>query len=394
MNHTARAAVFFALTTAAIAHGAEAPGNPEQAAALRAEVRDKIDAIGRRVAEDRQRRDELSSALHVTEQRSADLARELRDIEARLATKRSHLTLLKRNRAARWAAISEQRLELKRHIRAAYSLGRQDRLKLLLNQQDPAAVSRVFTYYEYFNLARARRIKALRTELGELKRIEAGIRQETAALDKLRPQKSAAKAAIEKQHARRRQVIARLDRRIREAGNRLERLREDERRLSMLIEKLERELAKLSLPPNAPEVPFPKLKGKLPWPIQGKILHRFETARQNGGLTRQGVVIAGKRGDPVRVIFPGRVAFSDWLRGFGFLVIVDHGGGYMSLYGHNEALERQAGDWVQAGEIIATVGDSGGRAETTLYFEIRHNGVPRNPLNWCTRPVEAALVSP
>ncbi len=168
MNHTAGAAIVLVLTTAAIAHGAEAPANPEEATALRAEVRDKINAIGRRIAEDRRQRDALSSALHITELRSVDIARELRGIEARLATKRSHLTLLKRNRAARWAAISEQRLDLMRHIRAAYSLGRQDRLKLLLNQQDPAAVSRVFTYYEYFKLARARRIKALRTELSEL----------------------------------------------------------------------------------------------------------------------------------------------------------------------------------------------------------------------------------
>jgi len=394
MNHSTRTALVFFLTTAAVAHGAEAPADPEEAAALRAEVRDKINAIGQRIAEDRRQRDELSSALHITEQRSADIARELRDIEARLGTKRGHLTLLKRNRAARWAAISEQRLELKRHIRSVYSLGQQDRLKLLLNQQNPAAVSRAFTYYEYFNLARAKRIQALRTELSELKRIEAGIRQETAALEKLWPQKSAAIAAIEKQHARRREVIAKLNHRIREADTRLQRLREDERRLSELIEQLQRELAKLSVPPNVPEVPFPKLKGKLPWPIEGKILHRFGTPRQNGGLTRQGVVIAGKRGDPVRVIFPGRIAFSDWLRGFGFLVIVDHGGGYMSLYGHNEALERQAGDWAPAGEIIATVGDSGGQAETTLYFEIRHNGIPLNPLSWCTRPVKATLVSP
>lgn len=394
MNHSARTALVFFLTTAAVAHGAEAPADPEEAAALRAEVRDKINAIGQRIAEDRRQRDELSSALHITEQRSADIARELRDIEARLGTKRGHLTLLKRNRAARWAAISEQRLELKRHVRSVYSLGQQDRLKLLLNQQDPAAVSRAFTYYEYFNVARAKRIQALRTELSELKRIEAGIRQETAALEKLWPQKSAAVAAIEKQHARRREVIAKLDHRIREADTRLQRLREDERRLSELIEQLQRELAKLSVPPNVPEVPFPKLKGRLPWPIQGSIVHRFGTPRQSGGPTRQGVVIAGKRGDPVRVIFPGRIAFSDWLRGFGFLVIVDHGGGYMSLYGHNETLEGQAGDWAPAGEIIATVGDSGGQAETTLYFEIRHNGIPLNPLSWCTRPVKATLVSP
>ena len=394
MNHSARTALVFFLTTAAVAHGAEAPADPEEAAALRAEVRDKINAIGQRIAEDQRQRDELSSALHITEQRSADIARELRDIEARLGTKRGHLTLLKRNRAARWAAISEQRLELKKHVRSVYSLGQQDRLKLLLNQQDPAAVSRAFTYYEYFNVARAKRIQALRTELSELKRIEAGIRQETAALEKLWPQKSAAVAAIEKQHARRREVIAKLDHRIREADTRLQRLREDERRLSELIEQLQRELAKLSVPPNVPEVPFPKLKGRLPWPIQGSIVHRFGTPRQSGGPTRQGVVIAGKRGDPVRVIFPGRIAFSDWLRGFGFLVIVDHGGGYMSLYGHNETLEGQAGDWAPAGEIIATVGDSGGQAETTLYFQIRHNGIPLNPLSWCTRPVKATLVSP
>ena len=231
MNHSARTALVFFLTTAAVAHGAEAPADPEEAAALRAEVRDKINAIGKRIAEDRRQRDEFSSALHLTEQRSADIARELRNIEARLGTKRGHLTLLKRNRAARWAAISEQRLELKRHIRSVYSLGQQDRLKLLLNQQDPAAVSRAFTYYEYFNVARAKRIQALRTELSELKRIEAGIRQETAALEKLWPQKSAAVAAIEKQHARRREVIAKLDHSIREADTRLQRLREDERRL-------------------------------------------------------------------------------------------------------------------------------------------------------------------
>lgn len=373
---------------------ADPPADAEQAEARLSEIRQRIQAISQRLAADRSRREESVAELHQTERKISQLAREVSDLDAWLETKLAHLESLKKNRAARRSAIAEQRHQLERHIRAAYQIGRQDRLKLLLSQKDAVDVSRAFSYYEYFNRARARRINALRHELTELERIESGIRKQTAELAALKAQKRGAKAAIENQHARRREVIAMLEKRISEAGTQIERLKEDEERLTALVRKLEQELADLAFSADTELTPFPELRGKLPWPVAGKIRHGFGTPREDGNLKWQGVVITGNRGDPVRAISNGRVAFADWLRGFGFLVILDHGDGYMSLYGHNEALKREAGDWVAGGEVIATVGDSGGQPVASLYFEIRHNGVPSNPARWCARPNSAALVSP
>ncbi len=388
---------FFLLLTAlltGIADAAEVPSDPKEAEARLDEVRNRIKSMSRRLAADTRDRDALASALHRAERRISDLSRELGEIEARLATKRTHLKSLERNRGERRASVAAQSRELKRHIRAAYMLGTQDRLKLLLNQGDTTAASRAFTYYEYFNRARARRIQALRQEISALQQIETSIRNETSELEDLKRRNAEAKASLETEFGRRRQAVAMLNARIDQAGSQMARLEEDERRLTALIKKLEEELADLSIPLEFQQIPFQKLKGKLPWPIPGSIRNRFGTQRPVSDLKWQGVVISGKRGEPVRAISYGRVAFADWLRGFGFLVILDHGDGYMSLYGYAQALSREVGDWVQAGEIIASVGDSGGQAETALYFEIRHNGVPFNPAGWCTRAATAALVSP
>ncbi len=373
---------------------AELPSDPEEAEARLSEVRKRIKAMSERLAADRRDRDALATALHQAERRIANLSTELGEIEARLATKKNHLKSLQRNRAERRASVAAQRSELRRHVRAAYMLGRQDRLKLLLNQQDPAVVSRAFNYYEYFNRARARRIQALREEITALAQIESGIREQTSELERLKQRNAEAKDSLETEYGRRRQAVAMLSSRIEKTGSQMAHLKEDERRLAELIKKLEEELADLSIPLEFQQTPFPKLKGKLPWPISGPIRHRFGTPREGGDLRWQGVVISGKRGQPVKAISYGRVAFADWLRGFGFLVILDHGNGYMSLYGYAQTLSREVGDWVQAGEIIASVGDSGGQAETGLYFEIRHNGVPSNPARWCSRAATTALVSP
>jgi septal ring factor EnvC (AmiA/AmiB activator) len=373
---------------------AEAPVDASQAEAQLSEIRQRIRAISQRLAADRTRRDELADQLHQIEQKISQITREVSELDARQESKYSQLAVLEKNRTARQSAIDQQRRQLERHIRAAFQLGRQDRLKLLFSQEDAVDVSRAFSYYEYFNRARARRINALRREWAELKRIESGIRNQTAELSTLQNQKQDAKAAIEDQYARRRAVMAMLEQRITEAGTQIDRLMEDEERLTALVRKLEQELADLAFSADVELTPFPELRGKLPWPVTGKIRHGFGSPREEGNLNWQGVVITGNRGDPVKAISNGRVAFADWLRGFGFLVILDHGDGYMSLYAHNEALKREAGDWVAGGEIIATVGDSGGQPEAALYFEIRHNGVPANPAKWCAGPDPAALVSP
>ncbi len=382
--------MLFAATTIAD----QLPSDPKEAEAQLDEVRERIKAMSKRLTADRRDRDALASALHRAERRISDLSRELGEIEARLATKRTHLKSLKRNRHQRRASVGVQRQELKRHVRAAYMLGRQDRLKLLLNQEDPAAVSRAFTYYEYFNRTRVRRIQALRQEIAALAQIETGIREQTRELKRLKQRNAKARASLESEYGRRREAVATLNARIQKTGSQMARLQEDVRRLSQLIKKLEQELADLSIPLEFQQTPFPKLKGRLSWPIRGRIRHRFGTPREGGDLKWQGVVISARRGEPVKAISYGRVAFADWLRGFGFLVILDHGAGYMSLYGYAQTLSREVGDWVQAGEIIASVGDSGGQAETALYFEIRHNGVPANPAGWCSRDSMATLVSP
>ena len=139
--------------------------------------------------------------------------------------------------------------------------------------------------------------------------------------------------------------------------------------------------------------PFSSLKGKLPWPVKGSFLGRFGQSKNTGDLKWNGVLIKAKLGTPVRVISHGRVAFSDWLQGFGFITIIDHGDGYMSLYGHSESLFKQTGDWVQAGEVIATVGDSGGQPISGVYFEIRSRGKPVNPSKWCSSKVSHPLMS-
>ncbi len=386
--------ILFPIIFAAMSVADELPSDPKEAEVQLNEVRERIKAMSKRLTADRRDRDALASALHRAERRISDLSRELGEIEARLATKRTHLKSLERNRVERRASVAAQSHELKRHVRAAYMLGRQDRLKLLLNQEDPAVVSRAFTYYEYFNRARARRIQALREEITALAQIESGIRVQTSELEHLKQRNAEARASLETEYGRRREAVAMLNTRIEKTGSQMARLEEDARRLSELIKKLEEELADLNIPLEFQQTPFPKLKGKLPWPIEGRIRHRFGTPREGGDLRWQGVVISGKRGEPVRAISYGRVAFADWLRGFGFLVILDHGAGYMSLYGYAQTLSREVGDWVQAGEIIASVGDSGGQADTALYFEIRHNGTPSNPAGWCTRAATAALVSP
>jgi septal ring factor EnvC (AmiA/AmiB activator) len=257
-------------------------------------------------------------------------------------------------------------------------------------------LSRALTYYAYFNRERAERIHALAMDLQNLADIENSITRDTARLARLQEQKATSRERLAAQRQRRRDVIARLGRELGDQGARLERLRQDEQTLAELVAGLARELADIPADQTR-QVPFRTLKGKLPWPSAGNIRHRFGTPRGSGDLSWKGVLVMARPGTPVHAISHGRVAFADWLRGFGLLMIIEHGDGYMSLYGHSESLFKDVGDWVEAGEIIGKVGDTGGREMSGLYFEIRHLGTPVDPMRWCGRgpaAQSAALVSP
>ena len=266
-------------------------------------------------------------------------------------------------------------------MKAAYEIGNQAYLKVLLNQEDPNEIDRMMTYFDYFNEARAGQIRRYNETIDELDMVTAALSEavETLTQDKMRL--ADRQQSLIKIQAERRQTLSLLIAQIRDTGGEISRLEADQARLEQLLDRLQRSLANIPAPGSTK--PFSGMLGKLMMPVAGPITHKFGARRNDGKLRWDGVFIDADEGEPVYAVHYGRVVFSDWLRGFGLLMIISHGDGYMSLYGHNQALYRETGEWVTAGDVIATVGDSGGQIRTGLYFEIRINGKPANPQKWC-----------
>src|SRR5690606_34075729 len=216
-----------------------------------------------------------------------------------------------------------------------------------------------------------------------LRALETEIRDQTRELEALRTRQERERHALEAARVRRAQLLAALNRQLSAQQDEIERLRADERRLQRLLQELRTVLPEAELPSPGPQERFGALNGRLPLPLAGRIAAGYGEPKGIGDLTWRGIFIAAREGDPVRAVARGRVAFADWLRGFGLLLILDHGDGYMTLYGHNQALHRRTGDWVEAGETIAAAGNTGGAPAMGVYFEIRQNGVPHDPLQWC-----------
>jgi len=345
-------------------------------------LRQQIHALRSELDSDRQRKQSLQSRLRNTERRIGKTAALLRELERQIRRQKRELKDLQQQQKTLRGDLRQHRLALARQLRAAYASGRQEYLKILLNQQDPAAVARTLTYYDYYNRARLAKIQAIDSSLAELNALEERIEDKTRQLERNRAERVNEKQQLEATRKERAQLLAKLDREMQGKGRRLSQMLEDEQRLQRLLERI------ADGPTETPwEVgegkPFAQLRGKLAWPTSGRITARFGKRRKVGKLRWQGVRISAREGTEVRTVSHGRVAFSDWLRGFGLLTIIDHGDGYMSLYGGNQSLYKEVGDWVEAGDVIAAVGNSGGLDEHALYFEIRHDGKPLNPLKWC-----------
>jgi len=374
---------------------AEAPANTGDPAARAAEQEKaaKLEALRRTIRElrtsldkARGRQSELREQLRASEVAIGSLTQSLKKLGKELRQKGAELRGLREQRDEARAALSRQRQALAQQIVAGYAVGRQGHVKIILSQQEPSAIGRMLTYYDYFNRARAVRIGEIDHKLAEIEVLEHAIAQQAEMLEQLHGEQSQQLQALRESRSSRRQILVKLGGEIKTKQQKLEVLLQDERNLSELVSKLRRALAEV--PPESPPkpgdgAPFASHKGKLSWPAHGKITARYGSARQVGALTWRGVMIGAEEGGEVKAIYRGRVAFADWLRGFGLLIIVDHGDGYMSLYGHNQSLGKGVGDWVERGEVIAAVGNSGGQDAAGLYFEIRHNGVPDNPLRWC-----------
>ncbi|MDJ0739119.1 MAG: peptidoglycan DD-metalloendopeptidase family protein [Gammaproteobacteria bacterium] len=359
-----------------------ASGAEEQRAELDT-VRERISGLRAQMRDTSGEKSALTDRLQSAEQQIGRLARKLRVLDGRLTRQRQRLANLDTERQAQQRALEGQRAALVSQVRAAYAMGRQERLKILLNQQDPATVSRVMAYYDYLGRARAQKMQVIRDQLTAIAATEREIGAEQRKLAALRDEQAGELAALERSQALRRDVVAKLTRELNDQSRRLDRLQSDERELETLISGIEEALADIPVG-DAQQVAFAGRRGQLPWPARGRIVNRFGAPRL-GSLDWDGVMIAAPEGREVRAVHHGRVAFADWLRGFGLLLIVDHGDGYMTLYGHNQSLFKEVGDWVDVNEPVALVGSSGGREQAGVYFGIRHQGRAVDPAKWCRR---------
>jgi len=364
--------------------GSAATNDPGSAARQLEQLRTRLKTLQDSLEQTRGQRDTEREALRDSERQIGHILRSLKQLDSQRRIETERLSRSRAAQARERNQISGQLHKLENEARAAYILGQQEYLKLLLSQQDPASVSRVLTYYQYLQKARAAHIAAARSALSRLAAIEDQINQRRRALETVHDDQAAKQRALMRSQAERRTLLARLDRKVDSQSHEIQRLQQNEQRLGQLVKGIQNVMV------NVPAVPLPGLdsrfadyRGRLPLPVQGKILDRFGDPKHIGDLKWQGLFVAAPEGRNVISVFRGRVAYADWLRGFGLLMIVDHGNGYMTLYGHNQSLYKEAGDWVEAGQVIASVGNTGGTPQPGLYFELRHNGVPRNPLHWC-----------
>lgn len=357
--------------------GAAGNGQEARLKEIRARIKDVQSSL--RSAHDES--DALFAELQEAEAAISKTRDRVSAISAEVALKSASLGQLKMEEESERGTLASQRAQLADQIRTAYRTGRHDYLKLLLNQEDPALLGRMLAYHDYTNRARARNINAVTAGLDRLGVVQREIGEQAARLEELQAQETARLAELEAQRESRGEVLARLRETISSKDRELTALQRNEQELAMLLDRLREQGAAAPLLEDVP--PFANLKGKLKWPVAGPITNRFGDARMGGRLRYQGVTIGAASGSEVHAVSTGKVIFADWFRNMGLLVIIDHGGGFMSLYGHNESLLKKSGDIVRTGEAVARVGDTGGQDQAGLYFEIRQGGSPLDPDLWC-----------
>jgi septal ring factor EnvC (AmiA/AmiB activator) len=341
-------------------------------------VKSEIERVARQVSNDEVEKSRLSKELRSAEV-SVGKAREgLDGVRRQRAETAAHRASLAAQKKQRESDLSRERESLAAQIRAAYMIGREEPLRLLLNQKDPERAGRMFIYYGYFGRARAAQIHQIEDNVQSLAQLDAQLEAEDDKLAALEKAQRAQLADLEDARQHRSVVLASLEAESHTRAESLERLRSQQAGLEKLLKELRRALEKL---PSDTNDAFAKLRGKLAWPVSGRVVARFGETRA-GGVKWDGVLVATERGSPVRAVSPGRVIYADWLPGLGLLTIIDHGNGYMSLYAHNEQLYKAVGEQVAAGDAIAAAGDSGGTPRPELYFEIRKAGHPIDPRPW------------
>ncbi len=386
-RRVALALVLYALCAAA----APAPSATAQKREL-TELRDRIDTLQKRLAESEETKSEAVDALRESELAISDTNRALRDLGEQQRAVNARLSELKLQSSSTSKEIEAHQSRLARLLYQQYTGAQPDAIKLWLNRDDPNEVARQMHYLTYLSRARAQTIRKLRASLTRLSDLSGETERQGAELNAIHAEQRAQRKRLEDEKHARKEVLVKVSRQIEPQRREISTLKRDENRLARLVDQLTRMLAARPKSPTVrnervPELaadrsPFAQLRGRLNLPVRGELRNRFGVPREDSGLLWKGLFIAAPVGNEVKAIAAGRVVFADWLRGFGNLLIVDHSGGYMSLYGNNESLFKQVGADIRAGEAVAAVGNSGGNPDSGLYFEMRHQGKPFDPLGW------------
>jgi septal ring factor EnvC (AmiA/AmiB activator) len=345
------------------------------------QLRTRIGHLKNELGSMRGQKDAVDAELEKTEREIGAAASAVRQLDQKIGQSQARLDELGHERQERRQKLQAMQAILARDLRSAYLLGQQQQVKLLLNQDDPAAITRLMAYYGYFTRARADRIHGIKATLNELTMIEQEVGEQKSALEKLKAEQMTESGRLEQMRLQRKEVLARLQTQLQQKSAELAALQRDEQNLQRLVESLRRALRDIP-PATAQYKSLSPLKGRLVWPVDGRIGMPFGALQADGKLRSRGVLVTASAGADVHAIASGRVVFADWLRGFGLLLIIDHDKGYMSLYGYNRSLFKEVGDRVEAGEVIAAVGDSGGRERSGLYLELRKDGRPFDPVPW------------
>lgn len=357
---------------------AAAPSADQTQAQLRA-LKERIERVSRDVGRDALEKDRLARNLRSAELAVAAAQTDLDALRTQEASHSAQRTELAAERARVSDSLARERDSLATQLQVAYQIGRHEPLQLLLNQRDPAAVARMFTWYGYFGSARAAQIAGIAQQVKRIDELDAALAEQEKALAQLHVAKQGRLAQLESGRTQRQSALSNLQVEARSRQASLARLRAQQADLEHLL----RELAR-AVPPSPPtddKSGFGRLRGRLEWPVAGRVVASFGDTRASG-VDWDGMVVSTERAAPVRAVAAGRVIYADWLPGLGLLTIVDHGSGYLSLYGYNDQLRRSAGEAVAAGDVIAAAGDTGGRPEPQLYFEIRRGGKPIDPRPW------------
>lgn len=350
------------------------------------QLRTRMATLSGSIEKEQSRQDALARDLQATERRITTAQAEMTSLEQQATAQRQRIHTTEKEIVDARRTLAQRNDGLRQQLRAAYVIGRQGQTQLLLNQSDVQKVGRVLVYYDYLQRAQTGAIESIRGRVNELEALAERLQGEIARLSELKTQQEATLAQLRDSRSERANTLSKVRARIADERSELKRLQADERSINELIQRVQRAAAEVPAARGTfSNQPFSRLRGKLPWPARGKLIASYGQAKAGGKLNWRGHWISAKEGSPVQAVARGRVVYVGWMHRYGLIVLVEHDNSYYSLYGHSQTSAVQVGDAVNAGQVVARAGTTGGHEQSGVYFELRKGTQAIDPRQWLVR---------